>query len=417
VLLSAKRRFSTILIHLREKGFIARWMLLNVLLASVGVIGVYIPVPPAINFMLAVVSVWLLSAEVLRFRSEEKRISFVRRQIDDFADVKAALSAEDESVPIVVHGQTFLFDIKMSRLIGGRALCAELRPSPYVVPRDLAKFGGRYRRERLARESAIFNGPALGWASSVRGARVSNDPSTIEFVSGSFFDRLATDYFSAVDTRMDGSVSVIDGRRLFVDRRSRLRDFDDSWLFNGIGVSTIAITADGMFLLTGQSDRNVGERGLLAPSGSGSLEPKDFGNDLRPFIADLAIAGATRELQEEASVEPEDIEESHFLGFGRWLNKGGSPELFSVTFLKVDSHALRSRTQRREELVYVDGYSFVRPALDVQAWEEEHPLELVPETDRGRVSLPLGVNLSLLARAVHSPESALAAKLEGLFRQ
>ena len=53
-----------------------------------------------------------------------------------------------------------------------------------------------------------------------------------------------------------------------------LRTLAESALANAIGVSTLAVTADGAFVLVRQSRLNAGSPMLLAPSGSGSLDPR-----------------------------------------------------------------------------------------------------------------------------------------------
>lgn len=408
-MISLKRRLSTFIAHLFEASGPVRWILLSTVLATVGVLGIFIAVPAWITWLLAAISLFLLMVDVRRYRLEQRRTTFVKRPLDDFADVTTELSGDERWNVIRVHGQTFVHDTGMSLRITEGRLNAVVQPEPYALPRDLKALGGRYRRESIAKNSSIFNGPALGWASAV--TELPAEAGTVTLVRGTFFDRLTSDYFAAVDTRRDGSHTVLAGRRLFVDRMRRLRDFDVSWLFNGIGVSTIAITSDGMFVITEQSVRNVGEQGLLAPSGSGSLEPKDFGSATSMDVLKLSIAGANRELQEEASVDPKDIMSSYFLGFGRWLNKAANPEVFAVTFLNVDSHELRQRKRRNEERVYVDGVSFVRPTLPSTRWDPSRAELILPPEERGRVSLPLGVALSLLAREVSVGTSDLATEV------
>lgn len=408
-MISLKRRLLTSAVHLGEAIASARWILLSTILAAVGVLGIFVAIPVWINWLLATVSLVLLGADVRRYWLERRRTTFVRRPLDDFADVTAELAGDEGWNIIRVHAETFVHDVDMSLRIAEGRLNAVVRPQPYALPSDLRVLGHRYRRERIAKDSSIFNGPGLGWRSAL--AEVPDETGTVMLVRGTFFDRLASDYFAAVDTRRDGSETVLAGRRLFVDRMARLRDFDASWLFNGIGVSTIAVTSDGMFVITEQSVRNVGEQGLLAPSGSGSLEPKDLGGATAVDVATVSIAGANRELQEEASIKPADIAASYFLGFGRWLNKAANPEVLAVTFLSVDSHELRQRKRRNEERVYVDGVSFVRPALSPALWDPSNAELILPHGERGRVSLPLGVALSLLAREVGLGTSELAAEV------
>lgn len=408
-MISLRRRLSTFFAHLFEESASARWVLLSTVLAAVGVIGIFVSIPAWINWLLAAISLVLLAIDIGRYKRERRRTSFIERPMEAFDDVVNKLASDDRWNIITVHGQTFIHDKEMSRLIGERSLTAALRPEPYVLPSELKALGGRFRRERVAKNSSIFNGPGLGWASGV--AEPPAEGGRVELVRGTFFDRLASDYFAAVDTRRDGAETVIAGRRLFIDRNEELRDFEVSWLFNGIGVSTLAITSDGMFVITEQSVRNVGERGLLAPSGSGSLEPKDFGSDVTRDVAQLCLAGAERELREEASIEPVDIASSHFLGFGRWLNKAASPEVFAVTLLNADSHEVRRRKRRQEERVYVDGISCMRPAAPLAEWDPVRPDLMLPPAERSRLSLPLGVVLALLAREAQADASPIAPEL------
>lgn len=410
-----RRTLATFLTQLIEEGVSVRWILLSSVLALVGIVGIYTAIPAWINVLLAGISVVLLVIEARNYRIERRRISFVRRPLDAFNDVKHSLSADDRSRILVSNGQTFVHDIAVSHLINNSDLQASLLSVPYVLPAQLKAYGGRFRRERVSKDSAIFNGPVLGWASSVRDLPA--EKRTVNLVAGTFFDKLSSDYFSAMDTRRDGSQTVIDGRRLFIDRNGSLRDFDESWLLNGIGVSTIAVTRDGMFVLTGQSTRNVGEQGLLAPSGSGSLEPRDFGGRSTMSLVELAVTGANRELEEEASVNSLDIESSHFLGFGRWLNKAASPELFYATLLNVDSHELAIRKRRGGEGVYVDGNFCVRPALSMKDWDESEPHSLLPAREQGRISLPLGVCLGLLIHETRSPSTLLVSELRKRFSE
>ncbi|WP_245787291.1 hypothetical protein [Amycolatopsis saalfeldensis] len=82
------------------------------------------------------------------------------------------------------------------------------------------------------------------------------------------------------------------------------------------GVSTIAFTTDGKLVAVRQSARNSVSGLLLAPSGSGSLEPRDLrtadGGERR-LLHTAVGAGMERELREESGVHADEITSPHRL--------------------------------------------------------------------------------------------------------
>lgn len=58
------------------------------------------------------------------------------------------------------------------------------------------------------------------------------------------------------------------------------------------------------------------------------------------------LRGANRELIEETGVPEESISEGRLIGFGRWLERGGKPELFSVTRLTETAREIERKLDR-----------------------------------------------------------------------
>ena len=100
----------------------------------------------------------------------------------------------------------------------------------------------------------------------------------------------------------------------------------------------------------------------------------------------IAAVVGNRELCQESAVKPEEVSSSYSLGFGRWLNKEGRPELITLTFLSTDSHALRARRVLREERPYVRRIHFVRLNSDTRAWDEKGPDGMLPAAHRHAMS-------------------------------
>jgi hypothetical protein len=126
------------------------------------------------------------------------------------------------------------------------------------------------------------------------------------------------------------------------DEDRRLIPLASSELANVVGVSTLAVSHDRQVLVVSQSRGNHASQGLLAPSGSGSLEPKDIDEDLQTF----ALNGANREFCEETGVPASLITMSTLIGYGRWLERGAKPEFFGLTLLDGTAEQIDRRRRR-----------------------------------------------------------------------
>jgi hypothetical protein len=97
---------------------------------------------------------------------------------------------------------------------------------------------------------------------------------------------------------------------------------------------------------------------LLAPSGSGSLEPRDLrtpDGGPRRSLHTAVRAGMERELCEESGLRPQDVRTTKLTGFARWMERGAKPEFFGVTELAVDSVEVAARRPVSGERLYSAG--------------------------------------------------------------
>lgn len=156
-------------------------------------------------------------------------------------------------------------------------------------------------------------------------------------------------------------------RELLADERGRLRPLAESELSDLIGVSTIAVTRDGVLVLTYQSARNAASANLLAPSGSGSLEPQDL--DGATSLQDAVRRSMERELLEETGLRADQIEATRVIGFARWMERGAKPEFFGLTTLGCAADDLVSAKLANDEHLF--GGALRRIPLDLVALRRE----------------------------------------------
>lgn len=122
---------------------------------------------------------------------------------------------------------------------------------------------------------------------------------------------------------------------------------EDSFMSNHIGISTLALTADGYVILLCHNNKALTATDQLTPSGSGSVDFRDLRADA-DFRATL-LAAAERELCEETNIAAVRIEKTSITGFYRDLGRGGKPEFCCVTYLKDDYLAISELEPNCEE--------------------------------------------------------------------
>lgn len=220
------------------------------------------------------------------------------------------------------------------------------------------------------RGSLVFNGAVLGLVDDplpIAGATQGR----VELHRARFFDGQCSNELLALDIhqRKSGDRLALRGEFL-VDSSGRLAPLAETGLANIVGISTVAFTADGRLVTIQQTGRNTASRSLLAPSGSGSLEPIDIAG-LAPdwSLQDLVAAGMNRELCEEAGILPAEIMGTTVVGYARWLERGAKPEFFGITQLTIDAVTLASRTIDSAEELYTGGAECI--AIDLPALKQE----------------------------------------------
>jgi len=211
--------------------------------------------------------------------------------------------------------------------------------------------------------------------------------------------------------------TIYDGLKFFLRSEATgqliFRGLQASECSNQISTSTIAFTADGYLALVDQTDSNLQSSGLVAPSGSGSLDEADLAASDGRFVAWIEEA-SKRELREELGIHPDiDMEpgrrdalsalaiSSILVGYCVYLFRGGKPEFFFLASIGCSLADLKMRRKYSEAegtlskpFVTSEAYR-LRAGCDVAA-EILRILDELEACEGFRLSCPLEVQIEML---------------------
>jgi hypothetical protein len=299
---------------------------------------------------------------------------------------------------------TMLVHPDADRMLQEGPLPVERDPTPYRLPAELRELAPVALRTMRAGR-VIFDGPMLSLRDDLLPAS-SGGSRPLRLMQTSFFMQVCSAelcQYVVVDrvTREEKDIRQME----LVDPSGRLVTLAASRLANNIGISTLAFTSDDLLLVVRQSQRNVASQRLLAPSGSGTLEPADLtaAGDAAS-LQDVLVHGMERELCEETGIGIHDVLETRVIGFGRWLERGAKPEFFAVTRLKIPAAAVDGVKISSGEKLYTEGVNAIFVDLDRLSQElaDGQPIDQAPSCPpvvRDSGSLPLIVGLR--AAALH----------------
>ncbi|EOD64420.1 hypothetical protein [Amycolatopsis vancoresmycina] len=233
----------------------------------------------------------------------------------------------------------------------------DVAEEPYRLPPAL-KATAPHVLPLRARGRLLFNGPIVGMRGDplpAAGAR----PAPVRLHRARFFDAVCSNELGALRiTRVDTGEEYDLRKAELTDTAGALRELSSSTLADLVGVSTVAFTTDGKLVTVRQSSLNSVSGLLLAPSGSGSLEPRDLrtpDGGRRRLLHTAVRAGMERELCEESGLRPADVRGTKVVGFARWMERGAKPEFFGLTELAVDSAEVTRRRPGSGERLYSAG--------------------------------------------------------------
>jgi len=291
----------------------------------------------------------------------------------------------------------------IDRALAGGGLVSELAGKAYRLPESL-EASAPYVLAACNHGRLVFNGAVVG----MRGdplPPVSGAATVVGLHVARFFDSQCSNDLCALRITHRRTGEEFDPRStLLADARGHLRTLAESMLADAVGVSTLAVTADGALVLVRQSRHNAASPMLLAASGSGSLEPRDLRGSSSGALQDVLRRGMQRELCEETGIRPDEIRNTTVAGFARWLERGAKPEFFGLTELSATVHDLASRGPLASgERLYSGGTLTLRMDIDALGRELAEGMGLLtapslPRRIREDGSLPLLLALRAVAR-------------------
>ena len=161
------------------------------------------------------------------------------------------------------------------------------------------------------------------------------------------------------DVDLIGS-GIYDGLSLFVSEDGQMLDYQTSRCSNQLGTSVLAVTRDRRLLIVAQGERNLRSPGLLAPSGSGSLDADDLsslanhGNRFVPWLEDVC----QREMREELGLTECAVTiHAHLIGFGSMVHRGGLPQFYLIGYVDETYQELRHKRKWTAEESTLSAYA------------------------------------------------------------
>lgn len=291
----------------------------------------------------------------------------------------------------MIGSDRYLISEKVNRALrSGLALVGQ-EPQKFslsVSSKEVAPF---VLREQFKSGAVIFNDKKVRFLSDLtegllaRGERVVVQPTD-------YFSGLCSNELACSEIRLRNSnYPLLSGLELCTNH-GVLEDLQSSKCSNHIGVSTLAMTSDGVLVMPIQARGSAQSPNFATASGSGSIDWDEVRDD--QSLSELIAEAASRELREEIGIDsrPEFKVETLPLGYARVLTRGGKPEFFCVSYMNAGSDALR--VTRREHHFIADILTFRVDRSDAQSiresldrFEEEHP---------HRFALSLALNLRIL---------------------
>jgi hypothetical protein len=277
------------------------------------------------------------------------------------ADIKPPPAYPDPIYLYIPGRGTALVSDPVDQAVASQPMEARLDDEPYRLPKSL-KGSARYVLPKINHGKVVFNGKIIGMGSDPLPPGTSPSPPIRLHIARFFDGQCSNEMCNLRVTHRSGEGGFDPRTELLTNASGQLRTLAESNLANGIGISTIAVTADNSLVVTRQTARNIASPQLLAPSGSGSLDLRDLGSAStgRPrqeeILQEIVCRGMERELREETGIRQHEIRHTKVVGFARWLERGARPEFFGITELSITARDIEE--QRRltsDERLYTDG--------------------------------------------------------------
>lgn len=287
-----------------------------------------------------------------------------------------------------------LYSPAVNRALPEARLGFSMRRDRFELPPTARHLAPYVLGEALAARGYAFNGSKVRLASDLTDRALTQN-AVLHLQPTDYFASLCTNEIAGwrIKSREDDAI-LYDGFSLFVSG-DIIHNLQTTYCCNHIGVSTMAITRDGYLVMTHQSAGAMQSPDLLAPSGSGSVDLRDW----RRYHNEFLIDAMERELLEEVGLSHRRRAErkaciagTKLVGFARLLNRGGKPDFFGVTFLKRTREQLGVRWAERPFIAKI----YCRLLSGASARDFARDLQTLLEHEPHTHSFPLHLNLVFL---------------------
>jgi hypothetical protein len=309
--------------------------------------------------------------------------------------LKGLTQTKDKILAIRGHNGVVVVNASVDAQLDRGSHRIKLRKDSYAWPEELKLAAKLARREmnRLA-----LNEHKLGLRSEIDSEFVAADRSVEFQKTRYFFDRTTNSVLNRDVWSRLREQRVARGRDYFISEDNRLIRLEQAGASNQLGGSTLMVDQSRQVHLTMQTSTSAESPDLLAPSGSGSFDLFRYQTLVarQPNLTfqEFCRSEIERELFEETALVANTLELKTFLiGFGRFLYRGGKPEIFAVSALRRSTATARVTTQER---LWTGGHEVV-PLDDLLSWKPDK---------LATVSAPLAANIELLRRYLDSPAGA-----------
>lgn len=274
--------------------------------------------------------------------------------------------------PVYLHvpGRgTALVSAAIDHTVASGKITVQVDDAPYQLPKAL-KASARYVLPVRNHGRLVFNGQVVGMRGDPLPPGSSPAP-PVRLHIARFFDAQCSNEMCTLRITHRETAEEFDPRHaLLTDAAGHLKTLAESTLADCVGISTIAVTSDGALVTVRQTRRNIASALLLAPSGSGSLDPRDLADGGSGILQDIVRRAMERELCEETGIRPDEIRRTRVTGFARWLERGAKPEFLGLTELSATAADLAGRRpSASDELLYTGGTFLV--TMDIAALGRE----------------------------------------------
>lgn len=305
-------------------------------------------------------------------------------------------------------GRYAISNPKVNSMLNAKPIPFVLERKPYRLPDSVRRLAPFLLRGARSGGKIIFNEPKLRLATDLT-------PDLIE--SGAPVSLQRTDYFSSLLTNdlttvrvknQEGDI-VLSGSDLVCSAQVAF-DLANSPCSNHLGVSALAFTSDGRLVLTQTSKRSAQNAGQLTPAASGSVSPDDLKGLRNPTLQLLAAAAIERELREEIGLvdRPDVTINTRLVGFARFLNRGGKPELYGVSVISAPLAELKIEEEERDLVDKIRVVSMSGDDLEAITVAVSNLLE----HGKGTLSAALYLNLTFFASALRTNRPLMSKLLK-----